>query len=228
MCRHDSGCSAVIGGVLLQLPVPCLTSTRWCWSLPTSLLGRVSWGALLRFYQSARCCAWGLEIIWLLIGLMLRLFISWTWYITDIWVVFSIWVKRGLFQLSIIWRGDPYVKRPLASTCSSNIVLSQVFDLSCNYRCFDSLDCCLDNCCDKNPSWPADYASIVKCTEQYDITPYHSSLYSHRRCRLFDPSHSKANGCTEWKANKVTTVGVRCGTKSDGAPEYDTLAHAHN
>lgn len=46
------------------------------------------------------------------------------------------------------------------------------------------------------------YAS-VECTEQYDITPSHFSLRSHRCRSLFDPIHSKANGLTEWKINRV-------------------------
>jgi hypothetical protein len=46
-----------------------------------------------------------------------------------------------------------------------------------------------------------DYAS-VECTEQYDTTPFHSSLHSHSR-RQFDSSHSKANGHAELKANIV-------------------------
>jgi hypothetical protein len=47
-----------------------------------------------------------------------------------------------------------------------------------------------------------DYASAGR-TEQYDTTPYHSSLHSHSCRRLFDSSHSKANGRTEWKANNI-------------------------
>jgi hypothetical protein len=50
-----------------------------------------------------------------------------------------------------------------------------------------------------------DYAS-VECTEQYDITPPHSSLHSHRCLRLFDSSHSKANGRAERKANRVPVM----------------------
>jgi hypothetical protein len=47
-----------------------------------------------------------------------------------------------------------------------------------------------------------DYASVER-TEQYDITPSQSSLHSHRCLRLFDTSHSKADGRTEWEANRV-------------------------
>ena len=48
-----------------------------------------------------------------------------------------------------------------------------------------------------------DYVSAGR-TEQYDTKPPHSSLHSHRCCRLFDPSHSTANSRAERKANRVS------------------------
>ena len=47
-----------------------------------------------------------------------------------------------------------------------------------------------------------DYASAGS-TEQYDTTPYHSSLHSHTCRRLSDLSHKKPNSRAERKANRV-------------------------
>src|SRR5882762_1077845 len=55
-----------------------------------------------------------------------------------------------------------------------------------------------------------DYASVGH-TEQYDTTPYHSPLHSHRCCRLPDPSYSNANGRAESKANRVTRTQLSRG-----------------
>ena len=64
----------------------------------------------------------------------------------------------------------------------------------------------------------ADYASAGS-TEQYDSTLYHSSPYSHRCRRLFDPSHSKANGATEWKANRVPIMLTQLSRMEVAIPE---------
>ncbi len=64
----------------------------------------------------------------------------------------------------------------------------------------------------------ADYASI-ECTEQYDITPSHASLRSHRCRRLFDPSHSNANGRAEWKANRVPIMRTQLSRMEVTIPE---------
>jgi len=63
-----------------------------------------------------------------------------------------------------------------------------------------------------------DYASAGS-TEQYDTTPYHSFLHSHRCCRLFDPGHSKANGRTEWKANRVPIMHTQVSRMEVAIPE---------
>lgn len=62
------------------------------------------------------------------------------------------------------------------------------------------------------------YAS-VECTEQYDITPSHFSLHSHRCRSLFDPGHSKANGRTEWKANRVPITRAQLSRMEVAIPE---------
>src|SRR6266566_386500 len=64
----------------------------------------------------------------------------------------------------------------------------------------------------------ADYASI-ECTEQYDITPSHASLRSHRCRRPFDPSHSNANGRAEWKANRVPIMRTQLSRMEVTIPE---------
>ena len=65
-----------------------------------------------------------------------------------------------------------------------------------------------------------DYASAGS-TEQYDTTPYHSSLYSHRCRRMFDPSHSKTNGHQEWKANGVLITHTQVSRMEAAVPERD-------
>jgi hypothetical protein len=63
-----------------------------------------------------------------------------------------------------------------------------------------------------------DYASAGS-TEQYDTTPYFSSLHSHRCRRLFDPSHSKANGGVEWKADRVPITRTQRSRMEVAIPE---------
>ena len=63
-----------------------------------------------------------------------------------------------------------------------------------------------------------DYASGGS-TQQYDTTPSHSSLHSHLCRRLFDPSHSKANGRTEWKANRVPMMRTQLSLMEVAIPD---------
>jgi hypothetical protein len=65
-----------------------------------------------------------------------------------------------------------------------------------------------------------DHASAGS-TEQYDTTPYHSSLHSYRCRRLFDPSHSKTNGCAEGKANRVLITRTQLSRMEVAIPEQD-------
>jgi hypothetical protein len=63
-----------------------------------------------------------------------------------------------------------------------------------------------------------DYASAGS-TEQYATTPYYSSLHSHRCRKLFDPSHSKANGGAEWKADRVPITRTQLSRMEVAIPE---------
>jgi hypothetical protein len=63
-----------------------------------------------------------------------------------------------------------------------------------------------------------DYAS-AGCTEQYGTTPYHASQRSHLCRRLVDPSHSKANGRTEWKANRVPITRTQLSSMEVAIPD---------
>src|SRR6267154_775284 len=63
-----------------------------------------------------------------------------------------------------------------------------------------------------------DYAS-AECTKQYDKTPYHYFLHSHKCHRLFDPSHSTANGCADWKANRVPITRTQLSRMEVAIPE---------
>jgi hypothetical protein len=63
-----------------------------------------------------------------------------------------------------------------------------------------------------------DYAS-AGCTEQYDTTPSHSSLHSHRCRRQFDSSHGKANSRAERKADSVPIMRTQLSRVEMAKPE---------
>ncbi len=61
-----------------------------------------------------------------------------------------------------------------------------------------------------------DYGS-VECTEQYDITPSHSSRRSHRCRRQICPT--EPNGCAEQKANRVPIPPTQLSRMEVAIPE---------
>jgi hypothetical protein len=81
-----------------------------------------------------------------------------------------------------------------------------------------SLDCCLVDRCDPNPSWPGRLC-LRRVHRTVRHTPYHSSQRSHLCRRLVDPSHSKANGRTEWKANRVPITRTQLSSMEVAIPD---------